>query len=105
MQRPKYDILRETWIYQEIKQEVLCETQAHFLQLQRQLLIEIVETRFPRLLSLATSVVAVITDIGTLHTIIISISKARLEKEARQCLSEVGDSGEVKDADQTEKAE
>ena len=83
----KYDILRETWIYQEIKQEVVSEEHEHFLQTQRQLLVEIVEARFPRLLALATSIVPSITEISALHSLILCISKARLEKEARQSLS------------------
>ena len=84
---PKYDILRDTWIYQEIKQEVASEEHEHFLQSQRQLLIEIVESRFTRLLSLATKIVPSITEVSTLHSLILCISKARLEKEARQSLS------------------
>jgi hypothetical protein len=87
MQTPKYDILRDTWIYQEIKQEVLAETQQHFLQAQRQLLLDIVEARFPRLLMLATNIVPSITEINTLHSLVINISKVRLEKEARQSLN------------------
>ena len=84
---PKYNILRETWIYQEIKQEVVAEEHEYFLETQRQLLLEIVEARFPRLLSLATSIVPSITEISALHSLILCISKARLEKEARQSLS------------------
>jgi hypothetical protein len=96
MHTPKYDILRETWIYQEIKQEVISEERQHFLQTQRELLLEIVEARFPRLLSLATGVVPSITEIGALHSLILCISTARLEKDARQSLS---------NASQTEKPE
>ena len=87
---PKYDMLRETWIYQEIKQEVMSEEQEHFLQEQRQLLIEIVEARFPRLLALATSIVPSITEVSVLHALIVHVSTARLEKDARQSLSNVG---------------
>src|SRR5436305_12834475 len=79
----KYDILRETWIYQEIKQEVVHEEHQQFLQAQRQLLMEIVEARFPRLLSLATSIVPSITELSALHALILCISNARLEKDAR----------------------
>jgi hypothetical protein len=92
---PKYDILRETWIYQEIKQEVVSEEQGHFLQIQRQLLLEIVEARFPRLSSLAMSVVPSITEVDTLHSLILCISKARLEREARQSLSGAGQTEEA----------
>ena len=95
VQTPKYDILRETWIYQEIKQEVVSEEQQRFLQTQRELLMEIVKARFPRLLSLATSIIPSITEVRTLHSLILCISKARLEKEARQSLS---------NASQTEKS-
>ncbi len=87
VQTPKYDILRETWIYQEIKQEVAFEEHQYFLQTQRQLLIEIVEARFPRLLSLAKSIVPSITEISALHSLIFCISTTRLEKDARQSLT------------------
>ncbi len=93
---PKYDILRETWIYQEIKQEVVSEEHELFLQTQRQLLIEIVEARFPRLLALATNIVPSITDVSALHSLILCVSTARLEKDARQSLHS---------ASQTEKLE
>ena len=87
MHTPKYDILRETWIYQEIKQEVESEEREHFLEVQRLLLIEIVDARFPRLVLLAKSVAPSITEISALHSLILCISKARLEKEARQSLT------------------
>ena len=96
MDTSKYDILRETWIYQEIKQEVVSEEHQHFLQAQRELLLEIVEARFPRLLSLATTIVPSITEASALHSLILCISTARLEKEARQGLS---------NANQAEKSE
>lgn len=84
---PKYDILRETWIYQEIKQEVESEEREHFLEAQRQLLIEIVDARFPRLVLLTKSIAPSITEVSALHSLILCISKARLEKEARQSLT------------------
>ena len=88
MHTPKYDILRETWIYQEIKQEVASEEREQFLEAQRQLLIGIVEARFPRLVLLARSVAPSITEVSALHLLILCISKARLEKEARQSLTD-----------------
>jgi hypothetical protein len=91
---PKYDILRETWIYQEIKQEVESEEREHFLETQRQLLIEIVDARFPRLVLLAKSVAPSITEVSALHSLILCVSKARLEKEAREGLSSVGQESE-----------
>jgi hypothetical protein len=100
VQTPKYDILRETWIYQEIKQEVVSEEHQHFLQTQRQLLIEIVEARFPRLLSLATSIVPAITEVSALHSLILCISTVRLEKEARQSLTNADQTKEKVEAAQ-----
>ena len=85
---PKYDILRETWIYQEIKQEVETEGREHFLESQRQLLIDIVDARFPRLVLLAKTVAPSIAEVPTIHSLILCISKARLEKEARQSLTD-----------------
>ena len=108
MQTPRYDILRKTWIYQEIKQEVVAEEHERFLQSHRQLLIEIVEARFPRLLSLATSIVPSLTEVSALHSLILCISKARTEKEARHDLSNADQTEEpcnTKNAKHTKSAE
>lgn len=84
----KYDILRDTWIYQEIRQEIMSELQQHFLQTQQQLLLKIVEARFPRLLALANTIVPEINETSTVQELILNISVARLEKEVRQILSD-----------------
>jgi len=83
----KYDVLRETWIYQEIKQQVQEEEQQHYLEEQRQTLLKIAQTRFPRIESLAKKVAENVTEPSLLRDLIVKISTARIEKEARQGLS------------------
>ena len=83
----KYDVLRETWIYREIKQQVQEEEQQHYLEEQRQTLLKIVQTRFPRIESLAKKVAENVTEPSLLRDLIVKISTARIEKEARQGLS------------------
>ena len=84
-----YDILKDTWIYQEIKQQVQEEEQQQRLVEQRQTLLTIVQARFPRIESLAKKVIENITEPAILRELIVRISIARAEKEARQSFTEV----------------
>jgi predicted transposase YdaD len=88
--------LRDTWIYQEIRQEVQLEERQQCLLEQRQLLLEIIEVRFPRLLAQAQACVEIITERALLHTLIVRVSHARLTKEARQALTEANKGNKVK---------
>ena len=84
-----YDVLRNTWIYQEIKQEVQSEVhQQHITEL-RQTLLEIIEARFPRLETLAKRVVEHITEPARVQALLVKVGTARIEQEARQGLSEI----------------
>ena len=85
----KYDILRDTWIYQEIKKQVQQDEYQQHLKEQRQMLLEIIHNRFPRIELLAEKLAQTITEATTLQTLIVKVSIARLEKEARQSLSEI----------------
>jgi predicted transposase YdaD len=85
----KYDTLKDTWIYQEIKQQIQEEEHQHRLVEQRQTLLQIVQARFPRIESLAKKAIANITEPAILQDLIVKISIARAEKEARQRFTEV----------------
>lgn len=85
----KYDVLRDTWIYQEIKKQVQEDEYQQHLEEQRQMLLEIIHNRFPRIEPLAKQLAQAITEPTRLQTLIVKVSIARLEKDARQSLSEI----------------
>ena len=85
----RYAVLKDTWIYQEIKQEIQIEEREERIQEQRQVLQEIVQARFPRLTPLAEQVSARLADLETLRNLIVKVGTAKVEKEARQSFSEV----------------
>ncbi len=84
-----YDRLRDTWIYQEIKQEIQSELYQQQITELRQTLLEITEKRFPRLEPLMQKVVERVTDSTAVRALIVQISTARIEKEARQSLQAI----------------
>ena len=83
----KYDILRDTWIYREIQEQVQKETQQRYMGEQRDLLLEIVQARFPRLIAQVQQAAEQAGESLALRRLIIIVSTARTEKEARQWLS------------------
>ena len=87
----KYDALRNTWIYQEIKEQVQEEEYQQHLEEQRQILLEIVQARFPRMRTQARQLVGQITKLTTLQEFIVKIGTAHGEKQARQGFSEMND--------------
>jgi hypothetical protein len=84
----KYDLLKDTWIYQEIQQQVVIEQQRQRIEEQRLLLLEIVQARFPRLESSVRQLIEQTANQGSLRTMLLQISTARSEKEARRCLND-----------------
>jgi hypothetical protein len=80
----KYDLLRDTWIYQEIRQQVQAEEQQHRLLEQRLTLLEIVQARFPRIKSLVKQIAEQQNEPAQLRNLIIKVSTAPTEKRARQ---------------------
>lgn len=83
----RYDTLRDTWIYQEIKKEVQAEQREERMGEQRQLLQAVIKARFPRLESQVNKVVGQVTETATLQNLLIHVSIAKVEKEARLALS------------------
>ncbi len=84
MDTQKYDLLRDTWIYQEIRQQVQAEEQQHRLLEQRLTLLEIVQARFPRIKSLVKQIAEQQNEPAQLRNLIIKVSTAPTEKRARQ---------------------
>ena len=97
-----HNALRDAWAYQEIMQEGLEEGLEKGLQQgleqglekglqqglqeQRLTLIEIVKQRFPRLERLAQQKVDAITDSAAMRHLMVMVSVAQTEKQARQAL-------------------
>ena len=84
----RYDILKDTWIYAEIKRQVQEEEKAASIQEYHQMLQAIVEARFPRLASLAREIADRITSPIELRKLIVVVSTAKVEKVVRHCLNE-----------------
>lgn len=81
-----YNILETTWIYQDIKQQVEKEAQQKYLVEQKQMLLEILQERFPRIVSLAKSIIKDIEEWETLKDITVNICIAGGEREVRRYL-------------------
>lgn len=81
-----YDVLRDTWIYQQIQQEIRQEEQQQRLSEQRQMLLEIVRARFPRISQMVEKMTAEVTELDTLKRLLVKISSAQTEREARSIL-------------------
>jgi hypothetical protein len=88
LETQKYDLLRDTWIYQEIRQQVQAEEQQHHLLEQRLILLEIVQARFPRIKPLVKQIAEQQHEPAQLHSLIVKVSTAATEKQARQDLQE-----------------
>ena len=84
----KYDMLRDTWIYQEIRQQVQAEEQQHCLLEQRLMLLEIAQARFPRIKPQVKLVTEQLNEPARLRSLIVKVSVAPTEKQARQALQE-----------------
>jgi len=81
-------MLRDTWIYQEIRQQVQAEEQQHCLLEQRLMLLEIVQARFPRIKPQVKQVAEQLNEPAQLRSLIVKVSVAPMEKQARQALQE-----------------
>ena len=94
-----YDVLQESKAYQKIKQEGLeegllqgrKEGELHAL---RQIVLTIVQTRFPKISRLAKKQAAVVDDPVVLQELITLIIKAQTAEEARQHLLALDDEEE-----------
>jgi outer membrane PBP1 activator LpoA protein len=84
----KYDVLRDTWIYQEIRQQVQEEERQHYLLEQRLILLKIVQARFPRIKPLVKQIAERLNEPAQLGSLILKVSTALTEKQARQSLQE-----------------
>lgn len=88
METQKYDLLRDTWIYQEIRQQVQAEEQQHRLLEQRLILLDIVQARFPRIKSLVKQIAEQQNEPAQLRNLIVKVSTAVTEKQARRDVQE-----------------
>jgi len=80
----KYDMLKETWIYQEIIQQVQAEMQQQRLAELRSLIIEITRLRFPRCEAQVKHVAERVNESVRLHELTVKLSTMQTEKVVRQ---------------------
>lgn len=83
----KYDVLKDTWIYQEIRQQVAAEQRQHYIADQQQLVLEIVQLRFPQMETLARETLQTITEVSKLRALLLKMGTVDSEQEARQYLA------------------
>jgi ribosomal protein S4 len=82
-----YDLLKDTWIYKDIRHEIAEEFLQQQLDAQRQTLLAIVQARFPRIEALAQQVTQHISEPERLQELVVRVGIARTEREARQGMS------------------
>ena len=80
------DILRESWVYQELVEQGVEKERQQELQRQRQTIVGFVQRRFPEISALAEQQTAKITDPEMLQTVILKLLDAQMLEEARQIL-------------------
>ena len=83
------DILRESWVYQEIVEEGEEKERVRRIQEQREMLLGIVQLRFPELLALAKQQVENIKDAEVLPSVSLKLVAAQSVEEARQILRSI----------------
>lgn len=88
MDRQKYDMLRDTWIYQEIQQQVQAEEQQRSLREQRLMLLEIVQARFPRLKLQVKRVAEQLSEPVQVRSMLLKISTASTQTQVKRILQE-----------------
>jgi hypothetical protein len=89
MEVQNYDLLKDTWIYREIQQQVEEEQKKSYIDEQQQIVLEIVQIRFPRIAVLTKTTMENMTDLTALRALLIKVGTARVEREARQYLAEI----------------
>ena len=89
MEVQNYDLLKDTWIYREIQQQIEEEQKRSYIDEQQQIVLEIVQVRFPRIAILTRTTMENMTDLTALRALLIKVGTARVEREARQYLAEI----------------
>jgi predicted transposase YdaD len=92
------DVLRESWVYQEIGEEFFEkgvekgreEERQHALRLQRQVVVKLVQGRFPELTALAEHQVSSINNLDMLQALMLHLLSAESLEEMKQVLFEGG---------------
>jgi predicted transposase YdaD len=80
------DVLRESWVYQEIGQEFLEEERQRRRQGIHDAIMTLVQTHFPELVALARQQINSITDPDVLQRMLIKLIAAQQAEEAKQIL-------------------
>ena len=86
-----YLMLRDTWIYHDIKREAQKEIQVTYVEQQQNMLLTIVRARFPRIETLVRQLIKDTNELELLQTLIIEVGTAKLEKDARQSIARIAE--------------
>lgn len=87
------DILRESLIYQEILEEGAEQERARRIQEQREMLLNIVQLRYPELLELAKQQAESIKDAETLPSVNLKLIAAQSSEDAKRTLQNLSREG------------
>ena len=80
------DILKDSWAYQELMEEGRQDVRLQELRRLRQILVDIVLGRFPRIVPQAQKHIDMIDDPALLQSLIVKISLAQSAKKVMQLL-------------------
>jgi len=87
-----YDILRETPAFKELTKESRLEGREEGkLDALREMLLTIVQARFPKMLRLTKGLAVITEDPEILQSLVLKLSTAQTLEEARRYLLEVGE--------------
>ncbi len=92
MSEHRRNILEDSWVDQEKRQEILEEAIARGLQAQCQTFIAVVHNLFPQLSELASQRIAGLDDPDALCALIVSVACAHDIEDARGLLTRAGES-------------
>jgi hypothetical protein len=82
------DILEESWFYQEILRKGVEQERQRRIQEKREIVVKLVQMRFPELVPLAEQHLPFIHDPEELHNLILKLFAVQTVDEARQVIIE-----------------
>jgi predicted transposase YdaD len=90
------DILEDSWVYQEVKQQAIAEGKAEWkaegkaegrIEIGQRILLAVIQRRFPDILGNASKLIVGITDATVLEEVAVTINVAQTPQEAMQALN------------------
>jgi hypothetical protein len=85
------DVLKDSWVYQELIEEGRQEARQQELRRLRQILVDIVLGRFPKIEPQAQKYIEMIDDLALLQSLIVHVSLAQSAQEVMQLFGSAND--------------